>query len=157
MELWALLQDLLFDYTLRTVALGAGVLGVVSGSLGSFAVLRRQSLLGDAMSHAALPGIVIAFILTRSKFSLVLLLGALVAGWLATLLMTAIVRYTRIKQDSALGLVLSVFFGFGLLLLTYVQRIPDANQAGLNSYLFGQAAALLQRDVVAMAILGSIA
>jgi len=157
MDLWSLLQDLLFDYTLRTVALGAGVLGVVSGSLGSFAVLRKQSLLGDAMSHAALPGIVIAFMITRSKFSLILLLGALVAGWLATLLMTAIVRYTRVKQDSALGLVLSVFFGFGLLLLTYVQRIPDANQAGLNSYLFGQAAALLQRDVIAMALLGSAA
>lgn len=157
MDLWALLQDLLFDYTLRTVALGSAVLGVVSGSLGSFAVLRKQSLLGDAMSHAALPGIVIAFILTRSKFSFVLLLGALVAGWIATLTMTAIVRYTRVKQDSALGLVLSVFFGFGLLLLTYVQRIPDANQAGLNSYLFGQAAALLERDVIAMALLGSVA
>ncbi|MFW6096623.1 MAG: metal ABC transporter permease, partial [Chloroflexota bacterium] len=63
MDLWALLQDLLFDYTLRTVALGSAVLGVVSGSLGSFAVLRKQSLLGDAMSHAALPGIVAAFIL----------------------------------------------------------------------------------------------
>lgn len=157
MDLGTLLQDLLFDYTLRTVALGSAVLGVVSGSLGSFAVLRKQSLLGDAMSHAALPGIVIAFILTRSKFSFVLLLGALVAGWIATLVMTAIVRYTRVKQDSALGLVLSVFFGFGLLLLTYVQRIPDANQAGLNSYLFGQAAALLQRDVIAMALLGSVA
>jgi manganese/zinc/iron transport system permease protein len=156
-ELGALLQELFFDYTLRTVASGAMVLGVVSGALGSFAVLRRQSLLGDAMSHAALPGIVIAFILTRSKFSFVLLLGALVAGWLATLAMTAIVRYSRIKQDSALGLVLAVFFGFGLLLLTYVQRIPDANQAGLNSYLFGQAAALLQRDVITMAALGSVA
>lgn len=157
MDVGTLLQDLLFDYTLRTVALGSAVLGVVSGSLGSFAVLRKQSLLGDAMSHAALPGIVIAFILTRSKFSFVLLLGALVAGWIATLTMTAIVRYTRVKQDSALGLVLSVFFGFGLLLLTYVQRMPDANQAGLNTYLFGQAAALLQRDVIAMALLGSVA
>lgn len=157
MDPWSLIQDLFFDYTLRTVAAGAIVLGVISGSLGSFAVLRRQSLLGDAMSHAALPGIVIAFILTRSKFSFVLLLGALLAGWLGTLTMMAIVRYSRIKQDSALGLVLSVFFGFGMLLLTYVQRIPDANQAGLNSYLFGQAAALLQRDVVAMAILGGVA
>lgn len=157
MEIWSLLQDLFFDYTLRTVAMGAAVLGVVSGSLGTFAVLRRQSLLGDAMSHAALPGIVAAFIITRSKFSLVLLLGALVSGWLATLAMMAIVRYSRIKQDSALGLVLSVFFGFGLLLLTYVQRIPDANQAGLNSYLFGQAAALLQQDVIVMGVLGGIA
>ncbi len=157
MELSGLLNDLLFDYTLRTVALGAMVLGVVSGSLGSFAVLRKQSLLGDAMSHAALPGIVLAFILTRSKLSIVLLLGAIVAGWVATLIMTNIVRYSRIKQDSALGLVLSVFFGFGLMLLTFVQRIPDATQAGLSSYLFGQAAALLERDVITMAILGSVA
>ncbi len=157
MDIWALLQDLVFDYTLRTVAMGAAVLGVVSGSLGSYAVLRRQSLLGDAMSHAALPGIVIAFILFRSKSSAVLLLGALAAGWLATLGMMAIVRNTRIKQDGALGLVLSVFFGFGLLLLTYVQRMPDANQAGLNSYLFGQAAALLQQDVLTMAVMGGIA
>jgi len=152
-----LLHNLLFDYTLRTVALGAATLGVVSGSLGSFAVLRKQSLLGDAMSHAALPGIVLAFLLTRSRVTLVLLLGAIIAGWLAALLMSNIVRYTRIKQDSALGLVLSVFFGFGLMLLTFVQRLPAANQAGLNRYLFGQAAALLQRDVVTMAILGSVA
>lgn len=152
-----LLQDLLFDYTLRTVALGAATLGVVSGSLGSFAVLRKQSLLGDAMSHAALPGIVLAFLLTRTRVTLVLLIGAIIAGWLAALLMSNIVRYTRIKQDSALGLVLSVFFGFGLMLLTFVQRLPAANQAGLNRYLFGQAAALLQRDVVTMAVLGSVA
>lgn len=157
MDLGSFLQGLLLDYTLRTVALGAGILGIVSGSLGSFAVLRKQSLLGDAMSHAALPGIVLAFVLTRSKLSLVLLLGAIAAGWLATLVMTSVVRYTRIKQDSALGLVLSVFFGFGLLLLTFVQRIPDATQAGLNTYLFGQAAALLQRDVVTMGILGGCA
>lgn len=157
MSFFDLLYDLLFDYTLRTVALGAATLGIVSGSLGSFAVLRRQSLLGDAMSHAALPGIVLAFFLTRSKLPLVLLIGAIIAGWLGTLLMSNIVRYTRIKQDSALGLVLSVFFGLGLMLLTFVQRIPDATQAGLNSYLFGQAAALLQRDVVTMGILGGVA
>ncbi|MFW6183942.1 MAG: metal ABC transporter permease, partial [Chloroflexota bacterium] len=157
MDLAALLSDLFYSYTLRTVALGAGVLGVVSGSLGSFAVLRKQSLLGDTMSHAALPGIVIAFILTRSKLSIVLLLGAAIAGWVAALVMSNVVRHTRIKQDSALALVLSVFFGFGLMLLTFVQRIPDATQAGLNTYLFGQAAALLQRDVITMAVLGGVA
>ena len=157
MNLLDLLHNLLFDYTLRTVALGAATLGVVSGSLGSFAVLRKQSLLGDAMSHAALPGIVLAFLLTRTRVTLVLLLGAIAAGWLAALLMSNIVRYTRIKQDSALGLVLSVFFGFGLMLLTFVQRLPNANQAGLDRYLFGQAAALLQRDVVTMALLGGVA
>jgi manganese/zinc/iron transport system permease protein len=157
MDIMTLLHNLFFDYTLRTVALGAGTLGIVSGSLGSFAVLRKQSLLGDAMSHAALPGLVLAFMLTRSKAPLVLVLGAAVAGWLGTLLMIAIVRHTRIKEDSALGLILSVFFGFGLMLLTYVQKLPDASQAGLDRFLFGQAAALLQRDVVTMAVLGGLA
>ena len=157
MDIGTLLHDLIFDYTLRTVALGAGVLGIVSGALGSFAVLRRQSLLGDAMSHAALPGIVISFLITRSKAPLPLMLGALVAGWLGTLAIMSIVRTTRIKYDSALGFVLSVFFGAGLMLLSFVQRLPDARQAGLDTFLFGQAAALLQRDVITMSILGGAA
>jgi manganese/zinc/iron transport system permease protein len=157
MDIFELLHDLIFDYTLRTVALGAGTLGIISGSLGSFAVLRKQSLLGDAMSHAALPGIVLAFLFTRSKAPLILILGALIAGWVGTLLMMSITRATRIKEDSALGLVLSVFFGFGLMLLTFVQRLPDATQAGLDKFLFGQAAALLERDVIVMAALGALA
>jgi manganese/zinc/iron transport system permease protein len=152
-----LLRDLFFDYTLRTVALGAGSLGVVSGTLGAFAVLRRQSLLGDAISHAALPGIVLAFLLTGSKNTLVLVLGAAVAGWLGTLFVIAVVGATRVPEDSALGVVLSVFFGFGLVLLTYVQKLPDASQAGLDRFLFGQAATLLMRDVVVIAGLGAVA
>jgi manganese/zinc/iron transport system permease protein len=138
------LTDLAFDHTLRTIALGAAMLGIVSGALGTYAVLRKQSLLGDAMSHAALPGIALAFLLTGSKQPFALVLGAAVAGWLGTLLIMAIVRTTRIKYDSALGLVLSVFFGVGLVLLTFIQRRPDASQAGLDRFLFGQAASLLE-------------
>ena len=152
-----MLDDLFSDYTLRTVALGAALLGVVSGSLGTYAVLRRQSLLGDAISHAALPGIALAFLLTGSKAPLVLTLGAAAAGWAATLVVMAVVRATRVKYDSALGLALSVFFGAGLVLLTFIQQRPDARQAGLDTYLFGQAAALLERDVVTMAALGALA
>ena len=151
-----LLTGLFTDYTLRIVALGAGTLGLVSGALGAFAVLRKQSLMGDAMSHAALPGVVLAFLLTRSKEPLVLLAGAAVSGLLGTLWMLAITRTTRIKEDAALGMVLSVFFGFGLMLLTFTQRLPDARQAGLDQFLFGQAAALLERDVLSMAILGGV-
>jgi manganese/zinc/iron transport system permease protein len=146
--------DLFSDYTLRVVALGAATLGIVSGALGAFAVLRRQSLLGDAISHAALPGIVLAFVLTGTKAPLALLVGAALAGWAATLAVTAIVRTTRIKYDAALGLVLSVFFGIGLVLLTDVQKRPDAAQAWLDRFLFGQAAGLLRSDVETMAILG---
>jgi len=149
------LGDLFGNYTLRTVGLGAAFLGIVNGVLGSFAVLRKQSLLGDAISHAALPGIALAFLLTGSKATIVLLLGAAAAGWVGTLLVMNIVKNTRVKYDSALGLVLSVFFGFGLVLLTYIQRMPVASQAGLDTFLFGQAATLLARDVATIGILGS--
>ena len=157
MDIGQVLHDLVFDYTLRTVALGSMVLGLVSGVLGTFAVLRKQSLLGDAISHAALPGIALAFLLTGSKAPLVLVLGAAVAGWVGTLVVMAVVRHTRIKQDAALGIVLSVFFGFGMLLLTMIQKMPQASQAGLDKFLFGQAATLVQRDVVTMAVLGTLA
>lgn len=157
MSLGDVFYFLIFDYTLRTVAIGASLLGIVAGALGAFALLRQQSLLGDAISHSALPGIVIAFLLTRSKAPAVLLIGALIAGWLAALMVNWIVQRTRLKQDSALGLVLSTFFGFGMMLLTYTQRLPDARQAGLDKFLFGQAATLLVEDVWAMAIFGGIA
>lgn len=146
-----------FDYTLMIVAIGAALLGAISGSLGTYAVLRRQSLLGDAISHAALPGIAIAFLLTGSKTPMVLVIGAAIAGWLGTLLILSIVRLTRIKYDSALGMILSTFFGFGLVLHTLIQRSGNANQAGLDTFLFGQAATILESDVLTIAILGGIA
>jgi manganese/zinc/iron transport system permease protein len=95
--------------------------------------------------------------LTGSRAPLVLMLGAGVAGWIGALVMMSIIRTTRIKLDSALGLVLAVFFGFGMVLLTFAQKLPDASQAGLKKYLFGQAATLLERDVITMAVLGCLA
>ncbi len=124
--------------------------------LGSFAVLRKQSLLGDAISHAALPGIAIAFLLTGAKDSNTLLLGALVSGLLGTFWIRGIIKKTHLKSDTALGLILSLFFGFGMLLLTFIQKQPNANQAGLDKYLFGQAATLLESDVWMMAIVTGI-
>ncbi|MBE6907534.1 MAG: metal ABC transporter permease [Ruminococcaceae bacterium] len=144
------------DYTFQTVALGSALLGLISGVLGSFAVLRRQSLLGDGVSHAALPGVVMAFILLGSKNTEMLLLGALLSGLLATLLIVCIVRHTRVKFDSALALVMSVFFGLGLVLLTYVQKIPNSNQAGLKRFIFGQASTMMQRDINLMVICGLV-
>ena len=145
------------DYTLMIVGTGAALLGTVSGALGTYAVLRRQSLLGDAISHAALPGIAIAFLLTGSKTPLILVFGAAIAGWLGTLLIMSIVRLTRIKYDSVLAIVLSTFFGFGLVLHTLIQRTGNANQAGLDTFLFGQAATILESDVLTIGVLGSIA
>ena len=117
---------ILTDYTLQVVSLGSALLGIISGVLGSFAVIRKESLLGDAVSHAALPGIALAFLLTGTKNTEILLLGALISGLLSTFLINGISKYSRIKFDSALALVLSVFFGGGLVLLTYIQKIPNA-------------------------------
>ena len=123
-----LLNDLLFDYTIRNVALGAAVLGVVGGVLGSFAILRRQGLFGDALAHATLPGVCVAFILSGAKSPAVLLSGAALSAGLGALLILTIVNRTRIKQDTALGIVLSVFFGAGTVLL-----LGAALSAGLGA------------------------
>ncbi len=150
--------NLLFtDYTLRTITLGTAVLGAICGMLGSFAVLRKQSLLGDAISHAALPGIAVAFLITGAKDTNTLLLGALVSGLIGTFWIRGMTKKTHLKSDTALGLVLSLFFGFGMLLLTYIQKQPNANQAGLDKYLFGQAATLVESDVILMLIVTGLA
>jgi len=124
--------------------------------LGSFAVLRKQSLLGDAISHAALPGIAITFLITGAKNSNTLLIGALISGLIGTFWIRGIVKRTHLKSDTALGLILSLFFGFGMLLLTFIQKMPNANQAGLDKYLFGQAATLVESDVWLMCIITGI-
>jgi len=151
-----LIELFINDYTLRIVALGSALLGMVSGVVGSFAVLKKQGLLGDAVSHAALPGIAIMFILLQTKSTEMFMLGALIAGLLATGLIVAIEKNTHIKTDSAMALVLSVFFGFGLVLLTYIQKIPNANQAGLDKFIFGQASTLLRKDIYTIMIIGAV-
>ena len=144
-------MDFLSDYTLRNVMLGTLLLGMGSGLVGVFVLLRRQSLIGDAVSHAALPGIVIAFLLTGTKDLSVLLSGAALSGLIGTLCITAIIRTTKIDTDGAQGIVLGVFLGLGFLLLTHVQKSPDAAKAGLDKFVFGQAATIMQRDVILIA------
>lgn len=151
-----ILDLFLSDYTLRLVSLGSALLGIISGVIGSFAVLKKQGLLGDAVSHASLPGIAIMFIILQNKNTLLFMLGALIAGLLATWLINSIDKYTRIKYDSSMALVLSVFFGIGLVLLTYIQKIPNANQAGINKFIFGQASTLLRKDVYFIIVVGII-
>ncbi len=151
-----MIRDILFDYTLRNVIVGSAVLGIVSGMLGSFAVLRQRSLLGDTMSHAALPGIALAFLITGSKSPLVLLIGAAVAGWLGTWMILLITGKTAVREDGAQGIILSVFFGFGLVLLSHIQRLPSAAKAGLDKFLFGQAATLMTEDVIVMSSVGGL-
>ncbi len=130
--------------------IGSLVLGASGGLLGCFAVLRKQGLLGDALAHAALPGIAMAFILMQTKVLSGLLLGALISGLFGAFLIHFLVTKTKIKMDTAMASILSVFFGLGILLLTYIQRLPLASQSGLDTFLFGQAAALLREDVLWM-------
>lgn len=144
------LGELLGDYTLQNVIAGATLLGIVSGVLGSFAVLRRQSLLGDTLSHAALPGICLGFIIVGSRELGSIMLGALATGALAALCVLFLTRYSRLRTDAALGVVLSTFFALGVVLLTRIQGAGNASQGGLDDFLFGQAAATLRSDLVIM-------
>lgn len=147
------LFGLRLTYTVRVVALGGSLLGALSGAVGCFAVLRRESLLGDALSHAALPGVAIGFLLAGRQLG-ALLVGAGIASWLGLRLVAAIMRTTRIKQDAALGIVLASFFAAGIALLTTIQSLPDASQAGLDSFIFGQAAAIIESDIALLAVVG---
>lgn len=147
LPLSAALLGIRYGYTLRTVTLGAALLGLVSGILGSFAVQRKESLLGDTLSHAALPGVAIAFLLAGRQLSW-LLIGAGLSGWIAVLFISAVIRTTRLKQDTAMGIALSVSFACGVALLGYIQGRADASQAGLDRFIFGQAAAIVQKDIV---------
>lgn len=144
--------DWLRDSNVQWVLGGCMLLGISSGVLGSLALLRRRSLMGDALAHAALPGVCLAFLLTGSRSLGFFLVGALVAGILGAGCIQAITRYSRIKEDAALGIVLSVFFGFGIVLLTLIQRTGAASQAGLDKFIFGQAASMVGSDVRIMAI-----
>lgn len=140
-------------YTLLLVMQGAALLGLVSGILGGFALLRQQSLLGDAISHAALPGIVTMFLCTHSKNPWVLLMGGAFAGALGVVIMNGVVARTTLKKDAILGIVLSVFFGLGLVLMTVAQKIPVASQAILNKFLFGNVATLLPVDILVIQVI----
>ena len=144
------------DFTFRVVSFGSLVLGMISGALGCFAVLRKQSLIGDAISHCTLPGIAIAFLITNSKNIEVLLFGALLSGLLSMYLITTIASHSKLKFDASLALVLSVLFGIGIVFLTYIQKNSGSHQAGLEKFILGQASSLLKRDVRIMIITGIV-
>ncbi|WP_245851098.1 metal ABC transporter permease [Paenibacillus herberti] len=151
MQLWDSLAALATDPNLRWIALGCMLLGLSSGMIGCFAYLRRQSLMGDTIAHTALPGICVAFLLTGVKSLPVFMLGAIVAGIAGTLAIRVITARSRIKADAAMGIVLSSFFGIGIVLLTMIQHSGDGSQSGLDKFLFGQAASMVGSDVQLMA------
>ncbi len=154
----------LSDYNTRVVVLGVMALGLACGVVGSLMLLRKRALLGDALSHATLPGIGIAFIIGAQLWgdgkSLPLLLtGAAIAGAIGVVCVLLIRRWTQLKEDVAMGIVLSVFFGAGIALLGVVQQMKSGSSAGLESFIYGKTASMLWREagaigVVAMVVVG---
>ncbi|WP_432797768.1 iron chelate uptake ABC transporter family permease subunit [Poriferisphaera sp. WC338] len=158
-ELWRVLT--LQDYNTRLVVISTAILGLAAGLIGSFLLLRKQSLMGDALSHATLPGIAIAFIILvllggNGKNLPILLLGASVLGVIGVLCVLVIRTQSRLKNDAAMGIVLSVFFGIGISLLGLIQYMPEGSAAGLENYIYGKTASIVMQDlkliVVATAI-----
>lgn len=140
------------DPNIRFVVIGSVLLTASSAIVGSFTFLNKRSLVGDAIAHAVLPGICLGFLLSGTKNPLYLIAGAFVTGWLSLVVVDLITRRTRIKEDTAIGLVLSVFFGFGIVLLTVIQKSGNAAQSGLDHFLFGKAAALVGQDLYTFAV-----
>lgn len=140
------------DANIRYVTLGSVLLAASSAVVGCFTLLRKRALVGDAVAHAVLPGVCLAFILSGTKNPFILLIGAFVTGWLSLLLIDFITSRSRIKEDTAIGLVLSVFFGIGILLLTAIQHSGNAAQSGLDKFLFGKAASLVGEDLIAFGV-----
>lgn len=152
---------LLQDYNTRVVVAGTTLLGLAAGVVGSFTLLRKRALMGDALSHATLPGIALAFILAtwlglEGKSLPILLLGAAISGTLGVAAVLFIRNGTRLKEDAALGIVLSVFFGAGAALLNVVQKMKTGSAAGLESFIYGKAASMTSDDAWIIGIAGAV-
>jgi manganese/zinc/iron transport system permease protein len=137
------------DPNIRFVAFGSVLLTASSAIVGSFTFLNKKSLIGDAIAHAVLPGICLGFIVSQTKNPVILICGAFITGWLSLVAVEFITSRTRIKEDTAIGLILSVFFGVGIVMLTVIQKSGNAAQSGLDHFLFGKAAALVGSDLMA--------
>uniref|UniRef100_A0A7C4LPZ3 Iron ABC transporter n=1 Tax=Schlesneria paludicola TaxID=360056 RepID=A0A7C4LPZ3_9PLAN len=152
----------LLDYNTRVVLAGTLLLGVSAGVVGTFMLLRKRALVGDVASHAALPGIGLAYLLMEQsqpgsgKWLPGLLVGAAATATAGLLLSQGLRQIRRIQEDAALGITLGLFFGAGVALFTLIQTLPTGQAAGLNDFIFGKAAALLASDVAALACMATV-
>jgi manganese/zinc/iron transport system permease protein len=152
------------DYNTRIVVVAAALLGIAAGVVGGFTLLRKRALIGDALSHATLPGICFGFLAAvalgdSGKSLTILLLGATITGLLGVATILWISKLTRLKEDTALGAVLSVFFGAGISLLAIIQQLPQGHAAGLEAFVYGKTASMGLHDarLITAAALVSIA
>lgn len=144
------------DTSVKLALAGCVLLGLSCGLLGAFLVVRKLALVGDVLSHAVLPGVTAGFLWNLSKDPIAIFVGATLAGLLGTSVVTWITRTTKLKEDTALALVLAVFFAVGLAVMGIIQKLPGANKSGLDKVFFGQAAALSEADVKLMAAVAII-
>ncbi|WP_047980477.1 metal ABC transporter permease [Ornithinibacillus contaminans] len=138
------------------VLLSTMILGIASGTIGCMAYWKRQNLMSDALSHAALPGVVLAFLIIGEKNLFILVIGAAASALVAASLIQWITNSSRISEDTAMGMTLAVFYGFGVMLLSIANRSAGGNQSGLDSFIYGQAAAMIKTDVLTMLILAML-
>ena len=150
------------DYNTRVVVVGTTLLGLAAGLIGTFLVLRKRALLSDTLSHATLPGIALAFIVMTlltgdGKQLLALIVGAAIFAVFGTASVLVIQRFSRLKDDAALGIVLSVYFGLGIALMGMATRMDAGNAAGLSSFIYGKTASMLFSDALLIAITALVA
>lgn len=148
-------------YNATLVVLGATALGVAAGNVGAYLYLRKRALVSDAISHATLPGLALAFLALVAlggdgRNLPALMAGSALSAWFGLWLVGWITRATRLAEDAAIGAVLSVFFGFGIVLLTVIQTMQAGRQAGLEGFLLGSTAGMVRADAFVIAAGGGL-
>ncbi|MGB0934275.1 MAG: iron chelate uptake ABC transporter family permease subunit [Lishizhenia sp.] len=138
--------------TVQVVVLGTVLIAACAAMVGTYTYLRKRTLVGDAVAHAIFPGICLGFMISGSKNPLYLLIGAILVGWIALLLMDTLVAKTKLKTDTALAYILTFFFGIGSVLMSYIQKSGNASQSGLHDFLFGKAANMVLNDLYVFGI-----
>lgn len=137
-----------FDQTVISIFIGTGIFGINAGILGTFLVLQKKSLMSDAIAHATLPGLTIIFFIMMNKNPWLLLLGGTLSALIACACLYYLEKHTNLKKDAQLGIILATSFGLGTVMLSKIQTLPDAHQAGLTKYLLGNASTILQSEII---------
>jgi manganese/iron transport system permease protein len=143
----ALIEPLQYGFMQRSLIV-AIIVGLLCAIVGSYLMVQRLALLGDAISHSVLPGLAIAFLVGANIF-----IGAFIAGVISTLLIAWIRTRSPIKEDAAMGIVFSAFFALGITLITTIQK---QNKIDLNHFLFGNILGVTFDDVRDTAIIATV-
>lgn len=155
MMLYSIIQDFIFlqDQTVASVVLGSVLISSIIAGVGCFSFLQKKSLIGDSIAHATLPGVCVAFLLFHEKDPWIMLIGAFISAAISLHIVNVLLAHTKLKADAAIAIVLSVFFAIGLMLLSLVRKTGMSAQSGLDHFLFGKAASMVQKDIYFFAIL----